>query len=66
MGPALHYVAAGLFMIAAAMFTGHAINARGDSEVTAGIGAGVSGLLVVIMIIWGIIGSIRERTKDKA
>ena len=65
MGPALHYVAAGLFMIATAMFTGHAMNARGDAEVMAGIGAGLSGLMVCVLMLWGIIASIRERAKGK-
>jgi hypothetical protein len=67
MGAPGYFVAAGLFMVAAAVFTGHAANARTeDSRIGPMIGAGFSGLLVVVMIVWGIIASIQERVKGKA
>jgi len=65
MGPALHYVAAGLFMIAAASFTGQVRGARGDEAVLPVIGAAASALLVLVMITWGIIASMRERMKGR-
>lgn len=54
-----------MFMIAAASFTGQVRGARGDEAVLPVIGAAASALLVLVMITWGIIASMRERMKGR-
>jgi len=66
MGAPGYFVAAGLFMIAAAVFMGHAMGRHGDEMSTAIVATVASGLISIVMIIWGIIASIRERMKGKA
>jgi hypothetical protein len=66
MGSGLRFVTAGLFMIAAAMFTDQAMGARrGEAMIAPTIGAGVSALMFLIMLVWGIVAGIRE-TRDKS
>ncbi|HEU4339467.1 MAG TPA: hypothetical protein VFS19_05320 [Planctomycetota bacterium] len=62
----LCYVAAGLFMIAAANFAGNAQHARGDEGIIPGLGALFSGFMVIVLIVCGIVASVREGSKDKA
>lgn len=63
MGSGLRFVAAGMFMVAAAVLVGHAQNARGDEGILPGIGAGFSALMVLVLITWGVIAGIREHWK---
>jgi hypothetical protein len=60
MNSGLCYVAAGLFMIAAAVFAGNVRTARGDEAILPMIGILFSGLMVCV------VASIREHKKDRA
>jgi len=64
MAPALHFVAAGLFMIAAAVFMGHAMGRHGDEMVTANVATVIAGFISIVMLVWGIVASIREHKKE--
>ena len=60
----LCFVAAGLFMVAAAVFMGHAMGRHGDEMVSANVATVVAGLISIVMLVWGIVGSIRECKKE--
>jgi uncharacterized protein YsxB (DUF464 family) len=66
MASGLRFVAAGLFMIATAVFMGHAMGRHGDEMVTANVATVSAGFISIVMLVWGIVASIREQKKEGA